>query len=641
MIPRTTGRRRLGRWLVAVTTLVALFIVACGGAESPTTAPATSATEAPAPAAAEPAAPAASTDTGSMADSGSEAMADSGSQATTDSGSTSASSEPAMQPTNTPVPTVQPTPRPVEAVVESARDDVVIVINEEPSIPDPWISTTLYPNQIIHNIAQPISFFGPDFTDTATAGFTGFEQVEPNKWRLSLREGVTFHNGEPWNAEAAAYTINQLGGNVEYQPYSQVREAHAEVIDDMTVDFVCTSKAGCPVLPRFGQFHIFVAPGYHQNVSQEERDASGQVIGWGPYVWEEYVRGESISLTAYEDYVEPQPIDFITQAPSIKDAQYIWRSEETVRSAMIQTGEADLSWAVSIDQAEPINNSEHGKTVKVVSGEVYTINVDTIWHPELRKLEVRQALTHAINCEELALAFFGPESRCSSGPNGIPGTLGVNEDNWHPIYEYDPDKAQELLAQADYDPDNVIQFWTRAGRYAKDVEITESLITFWQDAGINVEAQVVEGSVWRDRHLTGPAVTYDAQIEAGATSEAAAAAVPENDPPRTGASPGLVFFAPGGEYFDFGRQINFYMSCASNRSKNCNAEWHALGQQALASTGDERRELMTEAYGLFSENLLQLPMMEIVSVWGVNKDLEFVNMPGGRRILINTMTWTQ
>ena len=217
----------------------------------------------------------------------------------------------------------------------------------------------------------------------------------------------------------------------------------------------------------------------------------------------------------------------------------------------------------------------------------------------------------------------------------------MNEDNWQPIYQYDPEKAKELMAQADYNPDNKIEFWTRAGRYAKDVEITESLITFWKDVGLNVEAQVVEGSVWRDRHLTGPAVTYDAQIEAGASSEAAAAAVPENDPPRTGASPGLVFFAPGGEYFDFGRQINFYMSCAANRSKNCNAEWHALGQQALAATGEERRELMTEAYGLFSENLLQLPMMEIVSVWGVNKDLEFVNMPGGRRILINTMTWTQ
>jgi hypothetical protein len=32
--------------------------------------------------------------------------------------------------------------------------------------------------------------------------------------------------------------------------------------------------------------------------------------------------------------------------------------------------------------------------------------------------------------------------------------------------------------------------------------------------------------------------------------------------------------------------------------------------------------------------------MEIISIWGVNKNLEFVNMPGGRRILVNTMTWT-
>ena len=261
MTPRTNDRRRLGRWLVGLTAFATIFAIACGGAEQPTSAPAAAPAEAPASsAAAEPATPAESMDSGSMVDSSSM----------TDSGSTGDSPEPAMAPTNTPVPTVQPTPRPTEAMVEAARDDVVIVINEEPSIPDPWISTTLYPNQIIHNIAQPISFFGPDFTDTATAGFTGFEQYEPNKWRLSLREGVSFHNGEPWNAEAAAYTINQLGSNVEYQPYSQVREAHAEIVDDYTVDFICDSAAGCPVLPRFGQFHIFVAPDYHQNVSQED-----------------------------------------------------------------------------------------------------------------------------------------------------------------------------------------------------------------------------------------------------------------------------------------------------------------------------------------------------------------------------------
>jgi ABC-type transport system substrate-binding protein len=82
------------------------------------------------------------------------------------------------------------------------------------------------------------------------------------------------------------------------------------------------------------------------------------------------------------------------------------------------------------------------------------------------------------------------------------------------------------------------------------------------------------------------------------------------------------------------------MNCAANRSKNCNAEWHDLGVRANAASGAEREQLLQEAYEVFTTNLLQIPLMEIVSVWGVNKDLEFVNMPGGRRILVNTMTWT-
>jgi peptide/nickel transport system substrate-binding protein len=545
---------------------------------------------------------------------------------------------PAGPTTPTPIPTVQPTPRPTETA--ASRDNITIVIDEEPDLPDPWISTTLYPNQVVQNVAQPFAFFGPDFTDTATAGFTGFEQMGPNRWRFSLREGVKFHNGEPWNAQAAKYTIDALGSNVNYQPYSQVGDSHAEIVDEFTVDLVCNEP--CPVLPRFAQYHLFVGPEHHKTTPQEERNASGQVIGWGPYEWVGWNRGSDIKLTAYEGYVEPQPVNFMTQAPTIKDVTYIWRAEEIVRSAMIQAGEADLAWAMAIDQAEPINNSENGKTVNVVSGEVYTLNVDTIWHPELRKLKVRQALAHAIDCEGLALALFGPESRCSSGPNGIPGTLGVTEENAKPIYTYDPHRARQLLQEANYDPSNVIDYWTREGRYAKDVELGESLISFWQEVGLNVELNVVENSVWNDRHLTGPAVAYDAALKAGATPAEAAQAVHESSsPPPCSCSPGLINFAPGGEYFDFGRQTNFYMNCTSNRSKNCTAEWHQLGQQAEAASDEERERLLQEAYEVFTTNVLHIPLMEIVSVWGVNQDLEFVNMPGGRRILVNTMTWTE
>ena len=78
------------------------------------------------------------------------------------------------------------------------------------------------------------------------------------------------------------------------------------------------------------------------------------------------------------------------------------------------------------------------------------------------------------------------------------------------------------------------------------------------------------------------------------------------------------------------------MSCLSFRSSNCDEDSHELGQRALAAGGEERRELMEQVYDVFSERLYQIPIMEIVSVWGVNKDLDYTNMPGGRRILVNT-----
>ncbi len=161
--------------------------------------------------------------------------------------------------------------------------------------------------------------------------------------------------------------------------------------------------------------------------------------------------------------------------------------------------------------------------------------------------------------------------------------------------------------------------------------------------GLNVKVNVVEGGIWRERHLTGPGVITGEVIKAGGTDEEAIDAVLNATvaPPPTSASPGLIFFAPGGELFDFGRQLNFYASCFSNRAKNCDSEREARVSAALAAAGDERRQLMEEAYEDFTTNLLHSPLMEIVSVWGVNKDLDFVNQPGGRRILVNATHWVQ
>ena len=113
-----TGIKRIALMSLSLM-LLSAFIVACGGGdEAPASAPAAAAPAAAAPAAAEP-----------------------------------AKEAPKAAAAPTAVPAVKPTVAPVAATV--AKDSIVVVINQEPTEPDPWMSTTLYPNQVIHNISQP------------------------------------------------------------------------------------------------------------------------------------------------------------------------------------------------------------------------------------------------------------------------------------------------------------------------------------------------------------------------------------------------------------------------------------------------------------------------------------------------------
>jgi ABC-type oligopeptide transport system substrate-binding subunit len=84
------------------------------------------------------------------------------------------------------------------------------------------------------------------------------------------------------------------------QTFSNVRESHGEVVDDLTIDFVCDG-VDCHMLPRFAQFTVFQAPEWYQSLTDDERDARGEIIGWGPYKWKEWKRGESYKLERYED----------------------------------------------------------------------------------------------------------------------------------------------------------------------------------------------------------------------------------------------------------------------------------------------------------------------------------------------------
>ena len=571
-------KRYLATWLVGLLALSALFVVACGGAAEP-----------------EPAAPAA-----------------------------------VGQPTATPIPdataTPAPTATPIPEDTATAQDSIVLVVPEEPVNLNSFLSIggSLYASITRANLQDPLTWqSGDDLRIVPTTASTGWEQVDADTWRFTLREGVKFHNGEAFNADAAlpSLTANgsptSEGGSINYTgPHMSVK------VDDYTVDINC--QDACPIFPNTAFFLGFEAPAWLASTTEEER--AGESIGLGPYKHVNWTPGVSITQEAYEDYV-PVGDHFEFQKPLIQNIEWQWRGEPTVIAAMVETEEADMGWDVGVEQIEafPADQLRFGS-----SAETYSLQIDTVWHPELRKKEVRQAIAHAVNCQELVDTLYAGLTTCR-GNIIWPGIIGATEENTRP-YEYDPELSKQLLEQADYNPDNKITLISRGVRVAKQTEISEAIHAYLNEVGINFEFQIVEPSIRsaRSRCAVGQAL-LDIIEESGRDPETAEptrddmiAAVDKGSASCEGFH--MIGNQPSNETLDFGRQMRYYMNCTSTRSSVCDPAPGGIQDQiddALAASGQERQDRLEVVADRFREEVFMLPLFDLPVVYAVNPKLQW------------------
>jgi peptide/nickel transport system substrate-binding protein len=393
-------------------------------------------------------------------------------------------------------------------------------------------------------------------------------------------------------------------------------------VDDYTVDVNCNQP--CPIFPSTAFFVEFEAPDWYANASEEERAV--QSIGVGPYKQVDWISGVSITHEAYDDYV-PAGDHFEFQKALIRDATWVWRGEPLVIAAMIQTGEADIGWDVSVDAvgSVPANMLRAG-----TSAESYSMTMDTMWHPELKKKQVRQAIVHAVNCQELADSLYGGYTTCR-GNIIWPGIIGATEDNTRP-YEYNPDLSRQLLQEAAYNPANSITINMRAARVAKQIEISEAIVGYLKDVGMNVEFQVVESSIRSAMTQCGVGKALQEVLEASGRD-------PKVDTPNTNdmraavAKGGsdctfvqLMGNQPSNETLDFGRQANYYMNCISIRSMFCDPSPGGAQEKieaALAASGEERLQRMQELADIFHEEVVMLTLFDLPVFYAVDPKLNW------------------
>ena len=341
--------------------------------------------------------------------------------------------------------------------------------------------------------------------------------VSPTVWQFKLRQGVKFHDGEPFNAQAVKYTINRL-----YDPAIKapsflkgfVKYDRVDIVNDYTVNIV--TKEPAPLMLEWFVYFYMMAPQYYSRLTPAQ--AALRPIGTGPYVFKEWVHDDHVTVTANPNYWGTKPA-----IPTI-----VWRPvpEAGTRIADLLSGAADIIVNVSPDQLNRINSSSAASVKTVEGGRDIFIGMRTD-HPLFKDARVRQAMNYAVDVDAILKALLNGRGRRMATVVNAYANPAVKP------YPYDPAKAKALLAEAGWKLDNgaltkdgqpfSVTLDTPAGRYIRDKELAEATASYLQQVGVRIKVNPLAWPVYAkkmfddvnpaDMYLLGLGSSFDGQDE--------------------------------------------------------------------------------------------------------------------------------
>jgi peptide/nickel transport system substrate-binding protein len=367
----------------------------------------------------------------------------------------------------------------------------------------------------------------------------GTTSVEPNlavsyevnddktEWTFQLQEGVNFHDGTPFNAEAVKANFDRwfnFSGDLQSESLSyywltvfggyanpegenpgpeQALFREARVDDEYTVTIVLTRPnsafLSAMALPSFS----FASPAALEEFGADDveltEDGSLEINGTygtehptctGPFKFVEWVPGDHLTLERNEDYWgEPALLDQLIFRPI---------SDPSTRLQALQSGDIDGMDGVQPAQFEDVRSDDSLQLLERSPFNVGYIGFNAAT-PPFDQLEVRQAVAHAIDKQAIADAFYG-----GAGVPAVswmaPDLFGYNDSIED--YAYDPEQAMALLEDAGCGPPCPIEFWyptdvTRS--YMPDPKANfDAMVTMLEDAGFEVEPR---SSIWGTEYL--------------------------------------------------------------------------------------------------------------------------------------------
>ena len=265
-------------------------------------------------------------------------------------------------------------------------------------------------------------------------------QVEPTRWIFSLRGGVRFHNGTPFDAEAVVFTLTYLQ-SAEASRFLVANETKnilgVRQISDYEVEIV--TRETDAILPRRLSLVKIIEPHLWTELGPEEYAL--KPIGTGPYAFSDWGPGNrSATFTAFGKGLRA--------TKSIQRLIFVEVPTAVGREQALLSDELDLISAINPDSIEAVRGAGFDIHVHSVS-QILSIALPNVRKEDspLKSSSVRKALNFAVDRQSIAKHIFGGLVEVAS-QGAVAGTVGFNP-QLEP-YPYDPEEARRLLVNAGY-----------------------------------------------------------------------------------------------------------------------------------------------------------------------------------------------
>ena len=361
-------------------------------------------------------------------------------------------------------------------------DELVIAYNVNLPSWDPTVGPSAV-NPTIQGFYQSVfDLYIPQNTDLSFGSgiITDYGWNDDNTaiW-MDVREGVTWHNGDPLTAEDVAWSLERASkpdtGNPIQFIWGKVTNIKAEG-NRVTADMP-------EFEPTFFKWMSFLTGYVLPKKYYEEVGAEGfeeAPVGSGPYKVERFERNAFVRLVANEDYWGG--------APEFKTVTIKFVTDAASRVAEVESGNSHVTLEIPYEEFDRLKTKDglEGVATPISDiGMIFLNDIEVMTDPNVRK-----AAAHAIDKPliiERLLSGYGVPIDTLQTPDYVAfdDTIKV---------EYNPEKAKELLAASGYGPDNPVKFkiQTTRGFKPKDYEMVQAIVGLWRRVGIEAEIEVYE-----------------------------------------------------------------------------------------------------------------------------------------------------